>query len=442
MEHRCRIQSFANGGGWQRYFIGIAVVVSIFRSGWWSKSPMEAIAEVLSSVAPCGNLPLTWVFPRLCWDSFGDFIGETGIGGVSTRWHCNCPGAYRFSFPAPCWVKNPLAMPRRMDLTTPTPATTPWPNFPTTILHHRNTWVLGCKSTDDRKCTSRWTCPIPSPARNAACRVSSCGSASVTFPIVICHPRQAGHSLGGPPPIHLPGLQDNIQAPATGDGGRFRMTLRLHGTWRRESFNHPTTFGGGTDRPGRRRCATSSTPAPSSWGAGTASRRPHPGHWRAIPEQALPLHSDQHWGANPARPAGHRRQDVVTNYLMKLKDRQKVEIVSMDMEPYRAAVRLCCPRPVSWSISSVTGAHGQRCPERVRKGLRKELKPSQSRTLKGDRKILLKRAHEVSDQERLIMETWTGAFPQLLAAYEHKERFYGIWDATHGSRQKPPWTSG
>lgn len=67
--------------------------------------------------------------------------------------------------------------------------------------------------------------------------------------------------------------------------------------------------------------------------------------------------------------------------------------------------------------------------EKVRKGLRKELKPSQSRTLKGDRKILLKRAHEVSDRERLIMETWTGAFPQLLAAYEHKEHFYGIWDA-------------
>ena len=56
--------------------------------------------------------------------------------------------------------------------------------------------------------------------------------------------------------------------------------------------------------------------------------------------------------------------------------------------------------------------------ERVRKGLRKELKPSQSRT----RKILLKRAHEVSDRERLIMETWTGAFPQLLAAYTTKHK--------------------
>ena len=31
------------------------------------------------------------------------------------------------------------------------------------------------------------------------------------------------------------------------------------------------------------------------------------------------------------------------------------------------------------------------------------------------------------------METWTGAFPQLLAAYEHKERFYHIWGCA-------PWT--
>lgn len=69
--------------------------------------------------------------------------------------------------------------------------------------------------------------------------------------------------------------------------------------------------------------------------------------------------------------------------------------------------------------------------EKVCKSLRKDLKPSQSRTLKGDRKILLKRAHEVTDRERLIMEIWTSAFPQLLAAYAHKERFYGIWDATN-----------
>ncbi|WVM93197.1 transposase [Halopseudomonas pachastrellae] len=69
--------------------------------------------------------------------------------------------------------------------------------------------------------------------------------------------------------------------------------------------------------------------------------------------------------------------------------------------------------------------------ERVRKGLRKELKPSQSRTLKGDRKILLKTrsrslrpgAPHHGDLDRRVPAT-------AVAAYEHKERFYGIWDAT------------
>ena len=68
--------------------------------------------------------------------------------------------------------------------------------------------------------------------------------------------------------------------------------------------------------------------------------------------------------------------------------------------------------------------------EKVRKGLRTDLKPNQWRTLKGDRKTLLKRAHDVSDRERLIMKTWTRAFPKLLAAYEYKERFYHIWGST------------
>ena len=79
-----------------------------------------------------------------------------------------------------------------------------------------------------------------------------------------------------------------------------------------------------------------------------------------------------------------RQQERVTRRLMSMANRHQVEIVSMDML------------------------------EKIRKGLRKELKPNQRRTLKGDRKILLKRAHDVSHRERLIMETWTGAFPPAL----------------------------
>lgn len=73
----------------------------------------------------------------------------------------------------------------------------------------------------------------------------------------------------------------------------------------------------------------------------------------------------------------------MTNYLMKLKDRQKVEIVSMDMwNPYRAAVKAVLPqaRIVVDKFHVVRMANDAL--ERVRKGLRKELKPSQSRTLK------------------------------------------------------------
>ena len=72
--------------------------------------------------------------------------------------------------------------------------------------------------------------------------------------------------------------------------------------------------------------------------------------------------------------------------------------------PYQAAVKAVLPptRIVVDKFHVVRIAND--AIERVRKGLRKELKPSQSRTLKGDREILLKRAHEVSDRERLIMD--------------------------------------
>ena len=62
-----------------------------------------------------------------------------------------------------------------------------------------------------------------------------------------------------------------------------------------------------------------------------------------------------------------RQQDAVIKRLMNMTNRHNVEIVSMDM----------------W-------------------------KANQRRTLNGDRRILLKRAHDVSDRERLIIETGQG----------------------------------
>lgn len=91
------------------------------------------------------------------------------------------------------------------------------------------------------------------------------------------------------------------QLPEMVDG--FRMTLRLHEYVEKESFNHPYTFvAAQTGLNKRYRCILTN-----------------------IEERTL------------LDLLATRRQDVVTNYLMKLKDRQKVEIVSMDMwNPYRA----------------------------------------------------------------------------------------------------------
>jgi transposase len=68
--------------------------------------------------------------------------------------------------------------------------------------------------------------------------------------------------------------------------------------------------------------------------------------------------------------------------------------------------------------------------EVVRKGLKSSLTAPQRRTLKGDRKALLTRKHDLKDWQSLIMETWLNAFPELKTAYDLKEGFYGVWDAS------------
>lgn len=304
--------------------------------------------------------------------------------------------------------------------------------LPDNILHLPQYQVLGCKSTDDEM---HFQVDVPDPIACEECGVQGefvrFGKRDVPYRDLPIHGKRVTlwvvrrrYTCRACKTTFRPQLPEMV------DG--FRMTLRLHEYVEKESFNHPYTFVAaqtGLDEKTVRDIFN--------------ARAEFLGRWHRF-EMPRILGIDELYLNKRYRCIltnieertlldllATRRQDVVTNYLMKLKDRQKVEIVSMDMwNPYRAAVKAVLPqaRIVVDKFHVVRMANDAL--ERVRKGLRKELKPSQSRTLKGDRKILLKRAHEVSDRERLIMETWTGAFPQLLAAYEHKERFYGIWDAT------------
>jgi len=116
---------FANGGGWQRYFfIGIAVVVSIFliKLILENRHKGEAIAYSLILGGAMGNL-IDRVFPML-WIPLIS-IGETGIGRPSTWLILQLSSVPYFSFPAACWVKKQTPMPSRMDLTDTYAYTTP-----------------------------------------------------------------------------------------------------------------------------------------------------------------------------------------------------------------------------------------------------------------------------------------------------------------------------
>ncbi|RAR58580.1 transposase [Onishia taeanensis] len=84
-----------------------------------------------------------------------------------------------------------------------------------------------------------------------------------------------------------------------------------------------------------------------------------------------------------------RQQEAVTKRLMSMTDRDEVEIVSMDMwKPYRRAAQAALPQARSVVDKFHVARMSNEALEKIRKGLRKELKANQRRT---DRKILLKR---------------------------------------------------
>lgn len=213
---------------------------------------------------------------------------------------------------------------------------------------------------------------------------------------------------------------------------RFQMTIRLYGYVEKESFNHPYAFVAEQTGLDEKTVRSIFNARSALLGRMYSFETP-----RILGIDELYLNKRYRCVITNIEKKTlldllvSRRQDIVINYLMQLKNRENVEFVSMDMwNPYRVAVKKVLPqaRIVVDKFHIVRMANDAL--EKVRKSLRKELKLSQSRLLKGDRKILLKRAHEISDPERLSIETWTNAFPALLAAYEHKERFYNIWNST------------
>ena len=128
----------------------------------------------------------------------------------------------------------------------------------------------------------------------------------------------------------------------------------------------------------------------------------------------------------------NRKQDNVIKRLEAIPDRFIIEVVTMDMwAPYRRAVNQCMPNAevVIDKFHVVRMANVSL--ENVRKKVRLNASSAERKALMHDRKILLKRNHDLDERGDLLLQVWLDKFPDLRIAYNLKESFYGIWDCAN-----------
>jgi len=98
--------------------------------------------------------------------------------------------------------------------------------------------------------------------------------------------------------------------------------------------------------------------------------------------------------------------------------REQITVVCTDMSAnYHEIVRPFLPQaPLvvdKWHVLKMLSE----CLETVRKEIRETLSDSQRRSLMHDRYLLLKRPHDLSERDTLILEAWLANFSRLEAAY-------------------------
>jgi transposase len=124
--------------------------------------------------------------------------------------------------------------------------------------------------------------------------------------------------------------------------------------------------------------------------------------------------------------AGKKR---VTQALLDLPDRQRVELVTMDMtRAYRDAVAVAFPDAVVVVDKFHVVRMASDAMESIRRGVRKGLSSRQRVQLMHDRHKLLRRGRDLEPKDKMLIQTWFAAHPQLGEAYHVKEGFYELYD--------------
>jgi transposase len=124
-----------------------------------------------------------------------------------------------------------------------------------------------------------------------------------------------------------------------------------------------------------------------------------------------------------------RTKDVVSRYLYRIPQKDRIQLVAMDMwQPYKDAVKDNLPEATIVIDKFHVIRLALQAMDQVRKETRSRLTKRQVRTLKRDRYILFHRQGELEDRDKFILDTWVGQFPLLGKAYQLKEDFCDLWN--------------
>ena len=125
----------------------------------------------------------------------------------------------------------------------------------------------------------------------------------------------------------------------------------------------------------------------------------------------------------------NRSKETIIHYLRHLAGKENIQYVAMDMwVPYREAVLEELPQATIVIDKFHVVRMANEALEKVRKSFRRQLAANERRGLMHDRYVLLKREHDLGDEEKALLAKWIEKHPALGAAHRLKEDFYGVYE--------------
>lgn len=125
------------------------------------------------------------------------------------------------------------------------------------------------------------------------------------------------------------------------------------------------------------------------------------------------------------------KRDIVTvsRYLVQMPDKERVEVVAMDMwRPYHTAVRKMLPRAEvvidTYHVQRMANQAVMAVLRRIRRGLNSK----DRRERMFDRFVLLTRGYRLTPAQKKTLGKWKEKNPEAGLAYELKEEFLDLWN--------------